>query len=516
MQLEEKKRALRRDECKKESENEKNRLSIGKQAFLQIVSKKFDSSQQPNTIATTTGSNNNSSNSSSSSSSSSSGSSGSSNTTTKSTQEMKVVEEISINSSHQIIETTAVLLSPNSSSNNSKSETFRDHSPRKQWDKNPSTITETILPMASLELNKSIKSDLSSNSASQSLLDLTKPYYSREEMLKALETKLSSTTSEPCSLKKIDTPSLNSDIDGLNTRISEIQKEISRLSFVQTDTKKSITNQIKVTSVPPMSTNQTAYLNTPKQRTSLSFNTENNHFDSISNDIQSHTNDDQSLINDNDAFFISFGTGAAKRQKPTLSDKKPLVNVKSIEPTQYHHTGKLNRTQNQSEESLLSNETTPTKSTGNLNKKLIDKMDNHDDELQRKKEEFIRKQLERRQKAEEIRLKREEERVRLAEEQRLREEEQALKKQLEKKRKEAIYQAYQEKKKQLQDDSGGIIGKPRSAMQTMRTIKSSPSTQRLQNNELNFDLNTERSNLSKSKPKMSIPFFFFSLFFVNY
>lgn len=474
MQLEEKKRALRRDESKKESEIEKNRLSIGKQAFLQIVSKKFDSSQQQLNNTTLN------------------------NSTTKSTQEMKVVEEISINSTHQLNETSALLLSPN----NSKSTEiiFRDHSPRKQWDKNPSTITETLIPMASLELNKSIKSDHSSNSASQSLLDLTKPYYSREEMLKALESKANESP-----IKKLDTPSLNSDIDGLNSRINEIQKEISRLSFVQTDVKKSTSNQIKVTSIPPMSTatvSQENSLNTPKQRTSLSFNTEFNHFDSM----PTNTHDNNSL-DDNEAFFISFGTGAAKRQKPVLSDKKSIVNVKSIEPTQYHHNGKLNRTQNQSDESLLAaiNETnSPSiKSSGNLNKKLIEKMDNHDDELQRKKEEFIRKQMERRQQAEEIRLRREEERMRLAEEQRKREEEVSFKKQVEKKRKEAIFQAYQEKKKQLQEESGGILGKPRSTttttQATMRTIKSSPSTQRLQNNELNFDLNTERSNLSKSK-----------------
>jgi hypothetical protein len=72
---------------------------------------------------------------------------------------------------------------------------------------------------------------------------------------------------------------------------------------------------------------------------------------------------------------------------------------------------------------------------------------------QRKKELIMAKQLERRQQQELIRLKREEERARRAEELRLKEEEAANKKLLEKKRKETIYQAYIDKKKQLETES---------------------------------------------------------------
>jgi hypothetical protein len=106
---------------------------------------------------------------------------------------------------------------------------------------------------------------------------------------------------------------------------------------------------------------------------------------------------------------------------------------------------------------------------------------------QRKKELIMQKQLERRQQQELIRQQREEERARKAEELRIKEEELAYKKQLEKTRKETIFQAYIDKKKQLQDESqsgyhfGGSINAQNSLMNARKyhstyRLKQSPSS----------------------------------------
>ena len=89
-----------------------------------------------------------------------------------------------------------------------------------------------------------------------------------------------------------------------------------------------------------------------------------------------------------------------------------------------------------------------------LVKNIEEDEDSSDCDLkQRKKELIMQKQLERRQQQEHIRQMREEERARKAEEIRLREEEAASKKQLEKSRKETIFQAYIDKKKQLSEET---------------------------------------------------------------
>ena len=108
---------------------------------------------------------------------------------------------------------------------------------------------------------------------------------------------------------------------------------------------------------------------------------------------------------------------------------------------------KAGKNVNNSEEDILQND-------GNDGDIDANSSDGDSNELkQRKKELIMAKQLERRQQQELIRLKREEERARRAEELRLKEEEAANKKMMEKKRKETIYQAYMDKKKQLETES---------------------------------------------------------------
>ena len=79
-----------------------------------------------------------------------------------------------------------------------------------------------------------------------------------------------------------------------------------------------------------------------------------------------------------------------------------------------------------------------------------------------------------------IRLKREDERARKAEEIRARDEEAAQKKMIEKTRKEVIFQAYIEKKKQAADEcSAAYFGQPNTSLTNAKRFH---STQRLKNN----------------------------------
>lgn len=112
---------------------------------------------------------------------------------------------------------------------------------------------------------------------------------------------------------------------------------------------------------------------------------------------------------------------------------------------------------------------------------------------QRKKEMIMAKQLERRQQQEMIRQKREEERARKAEEIRMKEEEAANKKMVEKTRKETIFQAYIEKKKQLENEcqSGYHFAPPSSLL----NAKKFHSTYRLKpSNSTNNFTNQQKMN----------------------
>lgn len=115
---------------------------------------------------------------------------------------------------------------------------------------------------------------------------------------------------------------------------------------------------------------------------------------------------------------------------------------------------------------------------------------------QKKKELIIARQLERRKQQEMIRIKREEERARKAEEQRLREEEAANKKLLEKTRKEVIFQAYIDRKRQMQEESqSGMFGPNPSLLNAKRFY----STQRLkQSPSINNKLSNAAGNTANN------------------
>jgi hypothetical protein len=125
-------------------------------------------------------------------------------------------------------------------------------------------------------------------------------------------------------------------------------------------------------------------------------------------------------------------------------------------------------------------------------------------DIQRKKEIILARQLERRQQQELIRLKREEEKARKAEEIRLKEEELNNKKMLEKTRKETIYQAYIDKKKQLEEESQcGSFGPPNSLLNAKKfhstnRLKASKHQQQNNNNNNNYASNLEQQQFKQN------------------
>ena len=146
--------------------------------------------------------------------------------------------------------------------------------------------------------------------------------------------------------------------------------------------------------------------------------------------------------------------------------------------------------------------------------------------MERRKEMIIQRQIKRREQLDLIRGKREDERSKQAEEQRLKDEEFNMKKLIERKRKDAIFKAYLDKKKQMQEEIGGVIGlflflslsvslinyliKGKPHQHQQKRLKSSQSTHRLlQPTSHNtsacdeFDY-TERSHISKSKSLLQL------------
>ena len=157
----------------------------------------------------------------------------------------------------------------------------------------------------------------------------------------------------------------------------------------------------------------------------------------------------------------------------------------------------------------------------------IDGSDGDTNDLtQRKRELIIQKQLERRQQQEIRRLQLEEERARKAEELRQKEEELAMKKLVEKNRKETIFQAYIDKKKQSEIESmSGCFGPPQNNLLSAKKFHSTnrlraPTKSNTQNvfdhvdqASLYSDRSTNPSYPSNTMVKSKCSFFFYFLFF---
>ena len=479
MQLEEKKRAMERDKRKLETQMEKQRQNIGKQAFLQVcykldigrglinliiiiikvVHQQKKQQQQQQTIEPTKIINENiivediesttttprrtlpinqqispiSTNSSSSSSSNNSSSSSIINNENNKTPTLPAVP--------LLITTTT---SNNNNNNNNRFENLKDNSPRKQWDKTPKHI----------DINETSSSTAVLDSSASTSVNLSKQFYSRDEVLKVIEAaKLNKNKPTTTTVK-----TLTKDVDGLDAKLNELQTEISRLQIAKQQQQHPI---LKVTTIQQQQ---------PKEQ-------QNNEA----------TN----------AFFISFGDENKElKEKPVLKEKQKQEKI--IINNGYKESYKQN---------------------GFSNEELI--LSENSDEMERRKEMIIQRQIKRREQLDLIRGKREDERSKQAEEQRLKDEEFNMKKLIERKRKDAIFKAYLDKKKQMQEEIGGVIGlflflslsvslinyliKGKPHQHQQKRLKSSQSTHRLlqptsQNTSAcdEFDY-TERSHISKSK-----------------
>jgi hypothetical protein len=507
MQLKEKKSLMERDKRKLESELDKQRQNIGKQVFLQVVQKK--SQEQPNEPLTPIAD--------------------------KQTNPNFTQNPSPVNNINHII-------------NNSPLNTKEKETPRRQWDKTKNFIDienensanknlnlkptlQTIEPANNVIVGASSTSSLStpSSSASQSpplntntraksndnsltnnliinqnttnssnvesmAFDLSKAYYSRDEMLKAIDAlkekyvKESNAASDMAAQASSKLNTSNSsktgsamvrDIEVLNSKLSELQNEINRLTLLQQ--KQHQTQHLQAQKF----LNRANLTEANSNHNSFNLGEEKKHLSDKENNDKSHSAEVANNTNTDDgdgSFFISFGSGVAKRDKPALTPKKNLIFVKTNNDEKSPLLlAEAKKPANQNTNLLMAAETPKQPGLITLNNDgsegdIEGSSDGDSAELQRKKELIIQKQLERRQQQEMIRLKREEERARKAEEVRLKEEEVAQKKQLDKTRKETIYQAYIEKKKQLQDESqSGYFGAPQSLLNAKRFH----STQRL-------------------------------------
>ena len=264
---------------------------------------------------------------------------------------------------------------------------------------------------------------------------------------------------------------MTKDVDGLDAKLNELQTEISRLQVSHNSNK--IQPILKVTTVQPVKNN--------------------NNESSLTLITSSPAAGNGESASPSNAFFISFGDSPVK-EKPVLSERKVNLNL--------------------SQRTIINNKDgffkESYKQNGFSNEELL--VEENSDEMERRKEMIIQRQIKRREQLELIRMKREEERARQADEQRMKDEEFNTKKQIEKTRKDAIFKAYLDKKKQMQDEIGGVIGKP----QQQKRLKSSQSIHRLHQatnghntsdiNEFDYSNTTERSHMSKSKPSIYLFF----------
>jgi len=447
MQLKEKKSSMERDKRKLESELERQRLTIGKQAFLKVVGKKSEavSPEMRQKISAMT---------------------------------IPKFQALEAGAKPPKIDLTPQPEAPKATSTDSTpSRPFESSSPRlsdvprRQWDKSNKGFID-------LENEPHTRQKTVHESAKPLDTSISKTNYSRDEMMKKIEVLKSTTialaskaattanrsTDSDTACKDIDT-----ELSKANNKLFELQNEIARLNLLQQQ-------QVH-------QTGQSFTVN--KVDEDLNFAVQDEQQASISSNavIEEPTEAENDTEKDG-AFFISFGNGSAKREKPpALTPKKNLFVKTSPQEAEPSITSV-------SSNSLLmtaisDGKKTITKSHNVPEQVDIDDGDDDDssdgDMKQRRKEMILQKQLERRQQQEVIRQQREEERVRKAEEIRMREEEAAFKKNLERTRKETIFQAYIDKKKQLQDESqtGYHFGGSKIAQSNLANAKKYHSTYRL-------------------------------------
>lgn len=472
MQLKEKKSSMERDKRKLESELERQRATIGKQVFLQVVG---NSNNNTNNATVNT------------------------NTITKDPKMMDLKQKISAMtipkfSPKQPQEPPTVLQAespkPALSEPTTTTADLKDSTPhRRQWDKSQKSFID-------------LENDNRQQTAQPAIADLSKACSSRDEMIRTIEVLKSTTialankaatvateqsrqSGSDSAVKDIDT-----ELQKANSKLAELQNEIQRLSLLQQQQQQiTTTNKSLIVNAQPIELVDDEY------EVDNSDSTDELNEPSPEEQEQSAPAEVAAAAPVEEAFFISFDNGTAKREKPpALTPKKNLfvkTDASQQDKDEYPQVSKhLLMT------AVANGKQTMTKSKSDLVKKIeIDDEDSDGDLKQRKKEMIIQKQMERRQQQEMVRQQREEERARKAEEIRQKEEEANNKKQLEKTRKETIYAAYIDKKKQLQDEgqSAYHFGGSKIAQSNLQNAKKYHSTYRLKASASNYN-NSQQNN----------------------
>lgn len=475
MQLKEKKSSMERDKRKLESELEKQRATIGKQVFLQVVG---NTNNNTNNATVNT------------------------NTITKDPKMMDLKQKVSA--------MTIPKFSPKQSHEPPTLQQAESHKPS-LLEPPPTTTTANLKDSTPhrRQSDKSQKSfiDLENDSKQQTaqpaIADLSKASNSRDEMIRTIEVLKSTTIALANKAATVATEQsrqsgsdsavkdIFTELQKANSKLAELQNEIQRLSLLQQQ-------QQQITT-----TNKSFTVNAqPIELVNDEFEVDNSDSTDELNNPSPEEEKEQLAPAEvvaaapvEEAFFISFDNGAAKREKPPALTPKKNLFVKT-DASQQDNDESPQVSKHLLMTAVANDKQTMIKSKSDFVKKIeIDDEDSDSDLKQRKKEMIIQKQMERRQQQEMVRQQREEERARKAEEIRQKEEEANSKKQLEKTRKETIYAAYIDKKKQLQDEgqSAYHFGGSMIAQSNLQNAKKYHSTYRLKASASNYN-NSQHNN----------------------
>lgn len=310
MQLKEKKTSMERDKRKLESELEKQRQTIGKQVFLQVVQKR----QQ----------------------------------TDSPTQFSEQTAQAQANSSQSEspVPSQASSNSPNTSISNKEGS-------RRQWDKTQknfidlendtnqnsrnklaeaptgaSSVSSMSTPSSSASQSPPLTNNSNAETKQTNLNDMAANLSkSRDEVVKAIASLNNMTKVGNKFIPSSQNTSNNmvKDIEVLNNKLTELQSEINRLTLLQH--------------------------NQPNGKASPQVNKSYNIIEekkSLENEIKLEAEEKvEEASDENGAFFISFGSGTAKREKPpALTPKKNLIFVKTNEDKQNESKKSTNQSNN--------------------------------------------------------------------------------------------------------------------------------------------------------------------------
>lgn len=318
MQLKEKKSMMERDKRKLEAELDRQRQTIGKQVFLQVVQQKtqLESSDQQNEAKQA----------------------GSIKDSTPrrqwdKSQHKNLINEIESDSTNKNVE----LPGSNNNNNGIASSTSSMSTPSSSASQSP--------PISNNQANKQGSHNTQIDMAMS--VDLSKAYYSRDEVIRAIESLKSKYTKEAMNnatnitvnrahqnaTNNVNSSVMVKEIEALNGKLADLQNEINRLTLLQQKQSSPVPNAV-VAANSNNSNNTTTDTSHFNSNSSFVLSEERRHMNNSMND-ESNNNQEIPFSNHQTApqaegpFFISIGNGSAKREKPTLTSKKNQIFVKS-------------------------------------------------------------------------------------------------------------------------------------------------------------------------------------------